>query len=214
MSPLDGVRAVAFDLDGTLVDRDAAARAVLAEVLDEVLLPEALALDASGDGGPAFFAFLGAHARGLSSRDADDVAPWFRAALAARVAPASEAVAARVRSRRVPFAVVTNGGASQRVKLARSGLEVDHVLVSAELGVDKPSPRIYARAAAVLGSPPSTLLFVGDHPVNDVDGPARAGYLTLWLARGRAYPTGLRAPTTIVDSIEDAFAELHRRALC
>lgn len=214
MSDLRRVRAVAFDLDNTLVDRDAAACAVLRERLDETACRRAMALDRSGYGGDALATFLQRHVDELASRSPDEIGLWFRSALVTRLPPVPDEIAAHVRHRRVPFALVTNGGPTQREKLTRSGLELDHVLVSAELGFEKPSLRVYRLAADVLRCAPEELLFVGDHPENDVDGPSRAGYATLWVARGRTFPPGLRRPTVTVDSIDAAFAVLHRHDLC
>ncbi|HUA96001.1 MAG TPA: HAD family hydrolase, partial [Acidimicrobiales bacterium] len=62
--------------------------------------------------------------------------------------------------------VVTNGGATQRAKIARAGLSdvIDACTVSRELGVAKPGPEIFHETARRCGAPLAGWM-VGDHPV-------------------------------------------------
>ena len=71
------------------------------------------------------------------------------------------------------LALITNGaGDVQREKLARSGLEghFEVVLVSAELGIGKPEPRIFTRALELLGVDADRAVMVGDTLDRDVVG--------------------------------------------
>jgi len=59
---------------------------------------------------------------------------------------------------------------------------IDFRILSSELGWRKPHPAIYAAALAKAGVRPEEALFVGDRPLEDVQGPARlaiAGVLRL-----------------------------------
>ncbi|MFF2813101.1 HAD family hydrolase [Streptomyces sp. NPDC058000] len=63
-------------------------------------------------------------------------------------------------------------------------LPVDALATSGEWGVAKPAPEFFARTVELAGVPASEVLYVGDHPQNDV-GPARAaGLVTAHLRRG------------------------------
>src|SRR5262249_14903562 len=68
------------------------------------------------------------------------------------------------------------------------GFFFDSVVVSAEVGVEKPARRIFAAALARLGVPPAAALHVGDSPLEDVEGAIAAGMEAVRLDR-----TGRRA---------------------
>ncbi len=107
---------------------------------------------------------------------------------------------------RYRLAVVSNGGARQREKLARAGLErafaAERVVISSEVGAEKPDPRIFARALAALGLAEGEVLHVGDDPVRDILGAQRAGLRSCWLARG-AYPAELPPPSFAIRALAE-----------
>ncbi|MCA9553319.1 MAG: HAD family hydrolase, partial [Myxococcales bacterium] len=110
----------------------------------------------------------------------------------AGVAALLEAVAARYK-----LALVSDGGgARQRAKLEAAGLAglFEVVVISQELGAQKPSPRAFAAALERLGVGAARALYVGDDPVRDMAGARQAGLRTCWVARGRGYPERLPAP--------------------
>jgi putative hydrolase of the HAD superfamily len=95
------------------------------------------------------------------------------------------------------FAVglVTNGPRGlQREKLERAGLKdcFGAIVISREVGVMKPDPRIFAIALERLGVAPAEAIFVGDTPRTDIVGAHAAGMKTVWLNRERlALPDGI-----------------------
>ena len=58
------------------------------------------------------------------------------------------------------------------------------MLVSGDEGIHKPDPRLFRLAAARLGLPCESCLYVGDHPVNDIAGALSAGMRAAWLDMG------------------------------
>ncbi|MGV3615966.1 MAG: HAD family hydrolase [Fimbriimonas sp.] len=79
--------------------------------------------------------------------------------------------------------VVTNGRSEfQRRTLAALKIEprLDLFLISAECGHRKPDPAIFRLALETLGCEAEASWFVGDDPVADVEGAARAGMRALW----------------------------------
>jgi 2-haloalkanoic acid dehalogenase type II len=64
----------------------------------------------------------------------------------------------------------------------------DFIILSEEVGVRKPSPKIFHLAAAVAGSSPSRSLFVGDKLAVDVIGAKKAGMNAVLVDRVNAYP--------------------------
>ena len=78
--------------------------------------------------------------------------------------PDAEPVLAELRRRGVPVAVVSNIGWDLRPVFVHGGLDryVDAYVLSYELEVQKPDPRIFRTACDLLGSAPERTLMVGD----------------------------------------------------
>jgi putative hydrolase of the HAD superfamily len=72
----------------------------------------------------------------------------------------------------------------------------DVIVVSGELGVHKPDPRIFAQASRLAGVPPAALVHVGDSATEDVGGAREAGWHAVHLVRegplGEPWPRGNR----------------------
>ncbi|RRO16353.1 HAD family hydrolase [Saccharopolyspora rhizosphaerae] len=84
------------------------------------------------------------------------------------------------------LAAVTNApGDYQRTKLAAVGLAdtFDAVVISGEIGVAKPDPRIFHTACDHLGLQPHEVAHVGDRLTTDAQGATRAGLRGIWLNR-------------------------------
>lgn len=79
--------------------------------------------------------------------------------------------------------VLSNGlTVKQAEKLVRLGLEraftPGAVFISEEIGIAKPHPKIFLIACEKLGVAPGEALYVGDHPVKDIDPAHEAGLHT------------------------------------
>lgn len=57
---------------------------------------------------------------------------------------------------------------------------MDAILISEAEGVAKPDPEIFRRAAGRLSVSPSECVFVGDHPEKDIQAARNAGMLAVW----------------------------------
>jgi HAD superfamily hydrolase (TIGR01549 family) len=78
------------------------------------------------------------------------------------------------------------------------------VIISAEVGMRKPNPLIYARVLEMLRLDPESVLFVGDTPREDVLGPKRAAMRVAWVnKRGDPLPDGIPAPDLTVRDIAE-----------
>ncbi|GAA4782277.1 hypothetical protein GCM10023220_01060 [Streptomyces ziwulingensis] len=64
----------------------------------------------------------------------------------------------------MPVGVLSNCTDALRADLQHHGITFDHVLPSAELGVDKPSPHAYRHAASQMGIPTHALAYYDDEP--------------------------------------------------
>lgn len=86
-----------------------------------------------------------------------------------------------------PMGIVSNGDSTQqRNKLRNVGLagRFDPVLVSGDIGIEKPDPRIFLEAARLAGRAPEECIYVGDRLETDALAAARAGMTGVWLDRG------------------------------
>lgn len=82
--------------------------------------------------------------------------------------------------------VIIAGNQTVRAGALLRGLDlpVDQVATSGEWGVAKPSPMFFARLVQEAGAEPDEILYVGDHPANDVHPARAAGLRTAHLRRG------------------------------
>ncbi|MFJ4680030.1 HAD family hydrolase [Kitasatospora sp. NPDC088783] len=84
-------------------------------------------------------------------------------------------------------------------------LPADAIATSGDWGVSKPSPGFFGRIAEWAPGAPQQILYVGDHPANDIT-PARAvGLRAAHLRRG---PIGLTTPAPDADWTVDSLTDL------
>jgi len=58
--------------------------------------------------------------------------------------------------------------------------------------------------------PPAEILFVGDHPENDILGAARAGLSTAWLSQGQTWPSSEGEPDFMLENLSNVLGILGR----
>ena len=90
--------------------------------------------------------------------------------------------------------LVTNGiNSMQRSKIRCMGCEdyFEVVVTSESARCFKPDPRIFQAALDALDVRADQTWFVGDHPINDMDGARRAGMKSVWVDRAFPWPHGL-----------------------
>ena len=104
-----------------------------------------------------------------------------------------------LRARGIRIVVLSNIGIDIRARLQRIGVSdlVHGVVLSYEVGVVKPQPRIFAQALELLDLPASQALMVGDSWRDDVGG-AALGIRTLILPRTAGPIHGLDAVLRLV----------------
>lgn len=83
------------------------------------------------------------------------------------------------------FAVISNWDERLRPLLNKLGLSLHFaaIVISIEAGFRKPAPEIFRRAAAMLDLPPQAILHVGDSAEEDFVGARAAGFQALLLSR-------------------------------
>lgn len=194
------VSAVAFDLDGTLLDTihdlAAAVNALLAE-LGHPLLPKDTIRALVGKGMPnlvrrALALATDASPAAIEEAELADALARYQAHYAARLGretrpfPGMVAGLERMRAMGFPMAIVTNKAARfVRPHLAQAGIEqfFTVILGGDDLPTRKPDPGPLLHVAAAFGVPPHRLLMVGDSN-NDVLAARAAGCPVLVLPYG------------------------------
>ena len=213
------IRAICFDLDNTLFDRDAAfakhcrdfcARHFSSMNIDRQrqIEQEMIAVDAHGTCTRQAWSQWIVDRFPQLGLTTDDAWNARTTALLDGLQPddAPRALLDRLRLRYPLLALVSNGSShNQRTKLRKLQLEAHfaHVSISAEFGVEKPAPAIFHAAAAAMGATAAETLFVGDDPLRDIEGARQAGLQTCWLRRGRTYPSELAPPDYQLARLED-----------
>ncbi|MET9085671.1 HAD-IA family hydrolase [Streptomyces sp. NPDC004237] len=181
-----------LDLDNTLVDRDAAFRAAVADFLAEHGLPDsdltwAMDIDAGG----------------YTARDQG------AAALADRVVLAQSARETLTKAQADGWTcvIVTNGRTvQQQARIRKTGLDrlVQGWVISEAVGHKKPEPEIFQAAADAVGVPFPGAWVIGDSPHADIAGANTLGLQSVWVTDGRTWIHDSCRPTRVAGDVASA----------
>jgi putative hydrolase of the HAD superfamily len=190
------IKAVFFDLDGTLYDRDLLVAGLVAEqyhafrdelrgVSQDQFGRRIVELDDHGYADKSAVYQTVAVEWGLntdlSSRLVDDF--WLRYHAHCVVTDDVLFTLKTLRDHGLRLGVITNGRADwQRQKLDALGITswFETILISESEGVKKPDAEIFHRALSRCGVRAREAVFVGDHPEADIAGATAAGLLAIW----------------------------------
>ncbi|WP_176444743.1 HAD family hydrolase [Paenibacillus herberti] len=197
------IRAILFDLDDTLLDRAEGFREFAERLADRYadVSPEErpqwikrlIELDERGyKSKPQLFRELLEQLPCRSNAGWEELYAFYdqEYVSSSRLMPGARELLAALR----PFyrlGIVTNGrDCIQRGKIERTGIGgwFETITISESAGCKKPHPGIFARALSQLGSSPEQTLFVGDHPVNDIQGAYFSGMKSVWLKHSQPWP--------------------------
>lgn len=201
------IRAVLFDLDNTLTHRDLSVQAYsryLAEHYSHALdlvdvakiteivrridnggYPKKELLTHSTIGGSVAFALL-QELSWQSQPPLEELSNfWFQNFGQFAIAmPQAENLLQSLKAADYKLAIISNGGHDTRMNIIK-GLGFGHYfdeIVSSELvGISKPNPEIFLHTAQKLEVTPEHCLYIGDHPINDIQGAENAGMQSLWM---------------------------------
>jgi putative hydrolase of the HAD superfamily len=123
--------------------------------------------------------------------------------------PDARAVLDALSARAVPYAILSNGWSPlQQAKAAQLAF-AGPVVVSDEIGAQKPQPQAFAALARALGVAAAEIAYVGDNPQTDCAGAAGAGMRAIWLdAEDVRYEAGLPQPDAVIHSLTELLAIL------
>jgi putative hydrolase of the HAD superfamily len=221
------IKAVLFDLDDTLTDRQASLSKYsalfhreFAELLDAVTVKEiestVIKLDEHGyRPRDEFYAGI---LEKLTWVDAPDLSAisdhwntWFLQSTVGRSGLRETFDALAGADLRI--GVVTNGSVlTQSAKIA--GLGISHhlatVVISEAAGCKKPCTQIFQCALDDLGCLAGETLFVGDHPINDVLGSVEAGLIPVWFEGVHPWPMMHAIPERRIRALSDVLEFIDR----
>jgi putative hydrolase of the HAD superfamily len=190
------IKAVVFDLDGTLIDRRKAFLSLCEYLIDkyaedypysitkEELMNAMIDIDANGYGGlrnfmPKLQTFWKLP---LTSdefiQERNNNFGKFTVAL-----PGMHEVLSMLKTK-YKLGMITNGFSFvQREKLEKVGITeyFDDIIVSGEVPYAKPDPEIFLLSCSRLGVKPEETVFVGDYYPNDIAGALAAGIKPIWI---------------------------------
>lgn len=202
-----------FDLDGTLVDHDAAELAAITGWIRDAAFPakvngvpsEHVWRSVSEAAFPDYFAgrttfveqrririraflpMMGVDVADMNDQALDAQFHEYRHRYEEAWRPFPDVVASlRSLTSTYRIAVLTNGDqAQQDDKMERTGLHVlvEATIASSTLGIAKPDPGAFHTAVAALGATPSTTVYVGDRLDIDAQAASAAGLTGIWLNR-------------------------------
>ncbi|WP_457030152.1 HAD family hydrolase [Kitasatospora sp. P5_F3] len=207
-----------FDLDNTLLPRDAAFRSWAQDFLAEHGLPAGdlgwfTTIDGSGHV-PRSTVLGAAKRRYGLDRSMDFLLAHYRRGINSHIhCPSSHIQALKAaRSAGWSLGIVSNGGTRPQLeKIRRVGLGslVDGWVISEEASYLKPDPRIFEIAAQRCGVPPTGdwathTWMVGDHAPADIAGAELTGLRSVWLHHGRPWAELGYRPTLSAAGIPEA----------
>lgn len=200
-----------FDLDNTLLDREAAfsrwAKSFGAEFeLPEASLTRIEQLDGNGSIPRGEFFEAVRQAFGITTPIEELVSRYYLEYPECFTVATDTIDALRnLRSQCWKVGVVTNGPPSQMRKIESTALvdEVDAICISETIGAWKPDPVIFEEAARRFGFPLRGWM-VGDSVSADIVGGHGCGLRTVWMSRSRAWDPSELPPDAVATTISEA----------
>jgi len=189
------IRAIFFDLDGTLYDRDAAIIRTAERQFDtfrtelgidkRMFMQRLVELDDHGHNRTARLHHALAEELGFAADLADRLEEFFRYHYPGqcRIPKDSIDTLATLRASGKKLGIITNGPTKwQSRKIDCMGIAslFDTIIISETEGVKKPDRRIFERALERCAAVASESMFVGDHPEIDIQGAKDAGLVPVW----------------------------------
>jgi len=121
--------------------------------------------------------------------------------------PGAMELLAYLRDKGYKIGVLSNGFCEvQHNKLRSAGIDgmIDLVVLSDDIGVNKPDRRIFDHAVRMAGTQPGQSLMIGDNPDTDIAGAVRAGWHAIYFNRDGRQPHAISPDTIEITSLHQA----------
>ncbi|MDC2867663.1 MULTISPECIES: HAD family hydrolase [unclassified Bacillus (in: firmicutes)] len=190
------IKAIIFDLDGTLLDRDQSLKLFIRDqykrylgelkhISEEQYVTRFIELDNKGYvwKDKVYEQLLREY--GISSLTWEQLLEDYIKSFQHHCMPFPhmENVLQELKKRGFLLGMITNGFTEfQLLNIRALGIEkyMDTILVSEQEGIKKPQAEIFLRALERLGVKPEESIYIGDHPENDVIGARNVGMHAIW----------------------------------
>ena len=218
------INTLIFDLDNTLIDRNAALRLglqgllkrVYAEPVRQTVLDDIMQYDNWGYTNRDEFCswFLHTYGREVLGKEEfryftrERLLKIFQLMILQNMEPAP-AVQAALHSlaTQFQFVLATNGSSNiQRQKLRQAELETffqpEAIFISGEMGCEKPDSLFFQKIMQKLQLDPGNTMVIGDSLYHDIQGAAACGLFTCWVSHGREGSASIQANKIITNITE------------
>ncbi|WP_214795076.1 MULTISPECIES: HAD family hydrolase [unclassified Exiguobacterium] len=190
------IKAVIFDLDGTLLNRDESVQKFIKSQYNRIIssvesvnqmdyMARFIELDRHGyvskDEVYAQLTYDFAFHTVSSDRLLKDYTEQFNYSCVPY--PNLSVMLHELKRRKYKLGMITNGyGRFQMDNIERLGIDhlFDTILISEWEGVKKPNPEIFMLALERLGVSSSEAIYMGDHPINDIQASMHVGMTSVW----------------------------------
>ncbi|MBR2411822.1 MAG: HAD family hydrolase [Clostridia bacterium] len=192
------IKAVVFDLDHTLFDRNGTLKSLVIalrkefqvneKMTDEEIAAEWCYADRTFvySGWEYIFGYLKEKGVLLGSPDFQDYCEFLYKYFELISVPFPETVPMLEKLRGLGYktGLITNGNHKLQYAKIRN-LELsghfDEIIVTGDYGIHKPDREIFDIMREKLGFSADEIVYVGDNPVNDIEGARNAGWHTIWM---------------------------------
>lgn len=217
------IKAVLFDFDHTLYDREKTIRATapkLFSLLNEFLRPEitaaqfceALVIAETSEKGYYDNGYQGVcdelERQGMFSLKPtlEQYSSLFYPTMSEHIAVFEDTyeVLQKVKDMGYKVAMLTNGKVKSqqgKLKYTRVPEYMDEIIISEELGRQKPDPRTFIMMCRRLGVSTNEAVYVGDNIISDICGARGAGLKTIWFPFARKWPSDIAPPDHTITSL-------------
>lgn len=206
-------KALFFDLDNTLINRDEAMKQFIIDLLSPISKEELefiMQKDNSGYTKRMDFAKWFVENHPVNGFDAKAFFDFQIERIGDYVSEAPKEIMGLLDWCQEHFNLflLSNGGLrNQTKKLEQAKLTnyfpLDRRIISGAVGFHKPDKRIFELLLNKFKIKPNEILMIGDDVINDIEGASKIGLMTCWVANGREFPSNQILPNYIVKNLLD-----------